>query len=156
MPLSPQEGHKPPHKADTGLHGLGVQFGQSVEGMAERKLAENPCPALTCRNLFEKITFAGRLHSDYSAANFSQGLPPESNFLGHSHFLREGLSFVAMRLVYLFPPQILGRSPSPNPGEGLLRQMVGGNDLIKHFLFSAAQILNISDLLKWGDVILNS
>ena len=99
-------------RADTGLHGLGVQFVQSVEGMAERKLAENPCPALTCRNLFEKITFAGRLHSDYSVANFSQGPSPESNFLGPSHFLQEGLSFVVMRLVDLFPPQILGRGSS--------------------------------------------
>ncbi len=72
MPSDLWGGHKPPHKADTGLHGLGVQFGQSVEGMAERKLAENPCSALTCRNLFEKITFAGKLHSDYSVVDFFQ------------------------------------------------------------------------------------
>lgn len=44
---------------------------------------------------------------------------------------------------------------SPNPGEGLLRRMVGGNDLIKRCLFSVAQILNISDLLKWGNVMLD-
>ena len=100
MPPGPQKGRK---TSCRGWHGASrfwaVVLGDPLRAWQRENwgiICVLPTP---CRNLSGKITFAGGLHSDYSVADFSQGVFPESNFLGHSHFLQEGLSFIAMRLV---------------------------------------------------------
>ena len=114
MPSDPQGGAQ---TASQGRHGglcLGVWLETRFTLLAEIILAEKSLATFHFSETFREHQFWARaLLFDYCRVVF-----PEPLLFQGSPGFRKGLFFVVIRLVNLFPPQILGWGPSAKWGAG--------------------------------------
>ena len=109
IPPAPQDGHKPPQK---GRHGASC-FQDEIYGYWQRK----PCRKnyrlafYFSETFWELYPLDGERLFDYSGVDFSFVAFQNLNLSSAFSFSRKGLFLVVIRLVDLFPPQILEGGP---------------------------------------------